>query len=272
MTQVPRMTDRAALTRNRSRARQEALFLHEAAADEIEDRLTLVNKSFNDQLLVTGHPEFWSLRFPAATIVPDEDTLALQPASLDLIIHAMALHWANDPVGQIIQSARALRPDGLLLVAAPGGQTLQELRACLAEAESTVSGGLSPRVAPMAEVRDMGGLLQRAGLALPVADTLTLPAEYRDAWHLMRDLRSMGEGNALQDRLRRPTRRAVLDQAADLYASHFTTPSGRVSATFELIFLAGWAPDASQPKPLRPGSAAQRLAEALGTDETKLPN
>ncbi|MGB3244875.1 MAG: SAM-dependent methyltransferase, partial [Sulfitobacter sp.] len=171
-----------------------------------------------------------------------------------------------------IQCRRALRADGLFLAVSFGGQTLHELRACLAEAEAAVTGGLSPRVAPMGELRDMGGLLQRAGFALPVADALTLKVEYADAWHLMRELRSMGENNALQMRLRKPTARAVLEQTATLYRDNFSSDTGRITATFELICLTGWAPDDSQPKPLRPGSAQHRLAEALGTDETKLPN
>jgi hypothetical protein len=157
-----------------------------------------------------------------------------------------------------------------MLSASLGGQTLHELRACLGQAEVEITGGLSPRIAPMGELRDMGGLLQRAGLALPVADAQPLRVEYRDAWALMRDLRAMGEANALAQRLRRPTRRAVLERAADLYREHFATDEGRILATFELIFLTGWAPDETQPKPLRPGSAQQRLADALGTQETKL--
>lgn len=160
----------------------------------------------------------------------------------------------------------------MFLSVAFGGQTLHELRACLGQAEAKVTGGMSPRVAPMAELRDMGGLLQRAGFALPVADALPLTVSYGDAWALMRDLRAMGEANALHARLRRPTARAVMQNAADLYQEHFGDDQGRITATFELIFLTGWAPDASQPKPLRPGSAQQRLADFLNTDETKLRN
>jgi hypothetical protein len=151
-----------------------------------------------------------------------------------------------------------------------GGLTLNLLRATLAEAESKVTGGLSPRVLPMAEIRDLGGLLQRAGFALPVADSLPLTVTYPDPLALMRDLRAMGEGNALSGRIRHLTRRSVLLESARLYAEHHADSSGRVPAVFEMIFLSGWAPDDSQPKPLRPGSAKARLADALGSIESKL--
>lgn len=271
MTQNPVLTDLTALHLHRARATEGGMFLHETAADEVQDRLQLVKKPFSKMGLVTGFADFWHARLPKMSVLPDEETLAVEPASFDLMVHAMALHWANDPVGQLIQCRRALRPDGLFLSVAFGGQTLHELRACLGQAEATVTGGMSPRIAPMAELRDMGALLQRAGFALPVADSLPLTVEYDDAWYLMRDLRSMGETNALTGRLRRPTARGVLETAAQLYQSNFAGAEGRVTATFELIFLTGWAPDESQPKPLRPGSAQQRLADALKTDETKLP-
>lgn len=266
------MTDPIALARHRTRAQSTAMFLHEAAADEIEDRMATVNKPFNSTAIVAGLPDFWRERLRPDQIISDTDRLALQPATHDLVIHAMSLHWANDPVGQLIQCRHAMKPDGLILTASFGGQTLNELRACLGQAEVHVTGGMSPRVAPMADLRDMGALLQRAGFALPVADTQKLTASYTDMWHLMRDLRAMGEANALVHRLRTPTRRAVLQTAADLYQESFANDQGRITATFELLFLAGWVPDPSQPKPLRPGSAQQRLADALGTDETKLPD
>lgn len=266
------MTDPGALARNRNRASPEGMFLHHAAADEIEDRLQMVNKAFPNQAVVTGFPDLWSKRLTDARIIRDTDLLDLPHAPYDLIVHAMSLHWANDPVGQIIQCRRALKADGLFLCVSFGGQTLHELRACLGQAEAEVTGGMSPRVAPMAELRDMGALLQRAGLALPVADSLPLTVAYDDMWHLMRDLRAMGETNALAQRLRRMTGRGVLNRAAELYREAFCAPDGKITATFDLIFLTGWAPDASQPKPLRPGSAQQRLADALGTGETKLPN
>jgi hypothetical protein len=151
-----------------------------------------------------------------------------------------------------------------------GGQTLHELRACLAEAESVTTGGLSPRVAPMAEIRDLGGLLQRAGFALPVADCVPLRAVYKSMWHLMRDLRAMGEANAMAARGRKTMRRSILDHAADSYVKNFPADEGGIIATFELIVLTGWAPDASQQKPMRPGSAKVRLADALQTNEKSL--
>lgn len=272
MTEQPKMTDRTALSQHRDRATPEGMVLHHAAADEIKDRLQEVNKSFNKTGIVTGFPELWSGHFAGAEVIADTDRLALDNAPYDLLIHAMSLHWANDPVGQLIQCRHALRADGLLIAICFGGQTLNELRACLAQAESEVVGGLSPRVAPMGELRDIGALLQRAGLALPVADALPFTLEYADGWHLMRDLRAMGETNALSARLRRPTARRVLQRAVELYQSHFSTDTGRIAATFEMIFLTGWAPDPSQQKPLRPGSAQHRLADALGTGEAKLPN
>lgn len=248
------------------------MFLQQTAMDEIKDRLEVVNKSFTTPAIVTAFPQVWSDLLPDAKIVAEAEVLDLAPQAHDLVIHAMGLHYADDPIGQLIQCRRALRPDGLLQTVAFGGQTLHELRACLGQAEAEITGGMSPRIAPMAELRDLGALLQRAGLALPVADSLPLTVEYTDAWALMRDLRAMGEANALQGRLRRPTARAVLNRAAELYANHFTAPSDRITATFDLIFLAGWAPDESQPKPLRPGSAQQRLADALNSREEPLPD
>lgn len=232
----------------------------------------MVNKAFTSPAIVSPFGQLWSNTLPDALIVEDADILNLQPGTHDLVIHAMALHCANDPVGQLIQCHRALKPDGLLLVVCLGGETLQELRAALGQAEIEVTGGLSPRIAPMAELRDMGGLLQRAGLALPVADLVSLKAEYRDIWHLMHDLRQMGETNALSARLKQPTKRAVFDTAQRIYADHFASASGRLVATFELICLTGWSPDDSQQKPLRPGSAQMRLADALKTEEGKLPD
>ena len=265
--QTPILTDRAALTRHRARATADALFLHAEVRTEAEERLTEVNRTFTAPAVVTGFPALWQ-DYPV--VVPDEDILPLHPAAHDVVIHALSLHWANDPIGQLVQARHALRPDGLFLGFLYGGQTLHELRACLAQAESELTGGLSPRVLPMGEIRDLGGLLQRAGFALPVADSFTKTVLYTDALHLMRDLRAMGEGNALAARLRRPTRRSVLLRAAEIYHNRFATPNGRIPATFEIICLTGWAPHDSQQKPLRPGSAAARLADALNAAETPL--
>ncbi|WP_050928897.1 methyltransferase domain-containing protein [Aestuariivita boseongensis] len=272
MSEPPKLIDRAALRLHRARANTQDLFLHKAALDEVQDRLAMVKKTFTDIAIVTPFPQIWEQAFPKAVIVADDDTLALNEGAFDLVIHAMCLHWANDPVGQLIQCRRALRPDGLCLAVSLGGQTLNELRAALSQAEIDQTGGLSPRILPMPEIRDLGALLQRAGFALPVADNAVLNAEYRDIFHLMQDLRAMGETNALTDRLRHPTRRSVFAQAAALYQSHYATSSGKTRASFELISLTGWAPSESQPKPLRPGSAQARLADALGTHETKLPD
>jgi SAM-dependent methyltransferase len=270
---TPYLTDRSALMRNRARALAipaPALFLHETAVDEVKERLETVNRIFTDTAVVTGFPALWQSALPGARVIEDAEVLDLTPGSLDLVVHAMALHWANDPVGQIVQCRRALRPDGLFLCLMFGGQTLQELRVVLAEAEAEVTGGLSPRVLPMGDIRDLGALLQRCGLALPVADSYSQRVLYRDALHLMRDLRAMGEGNALSGRLRHPTRRDVLLRAAQLYAETYAEAEGGIPATFEIICLTGWAPDESQQKPLRPGSAQQRLAEALNTAEMPL--
>ena len=242
-------------------------FLHRAMADELQERLEMVNRSFTAPAVVSGFPELWAELMPGARQVRDDEVLDLEPGAHDLVIHALALHWADDPVGQLVQAQRALRPDGLFLSCQFGGATLHELRSALAGAEVAELGGLSPRVLPMGEIRDLGALLQRAGLALPVADSLTLTVTYETAFHLMRDLRAMGETNALADRHRRPVPRRLFLSAAEDYAARHARDDGRIPATFEILFLSGWAPDSSQQKPLRPGSAAARLADALGTEE-----
>ncbi|HHC29386.1 MAG TPA: SAM-dependent methyltransferase [Rhodobacterales bacterium] len=240
------------------------------AADEIKDRLEMVNRTFTQVAVVTGFPDLWRSVFPDAKIVPDDAVLALEPQAHDLVIHGLSLHWANDPVTQIFQCGQALTPDGLFLGVTYGGQTLHELRAVLAETEIEQTGGLSPRVLPMAEIRDLGHMLQMAGLALPVADAATRQVTYSDAYALLHDLRAMGEGNALRAHAT-ATSRAFFEDAAARYARAFGQ-DGRISATFEMVFLTGWAPHESQQKPLRPGSAEARLADALGVEETKIPD
>ncbi len=268
---TPALTDRTRLAAQRLRAgRAPALFLHAEMAGEVEERLKEVNRTFTAPAVVTPFPQVWRGRLPGARIVADEPVLALEPGAHDLVIHALALHWADDPLGQIIQCRRALRPDGLFLAAFFGGQSLHELRAALAQAESDLTGGLAPRVLPMAEIRDAGGLLQRAGLALPVADSVTRRVLYRDLRHLAADLRAMGEGNALASRHPAPLSRAVVARAEAIYRARWGDDEGRLQATVETLYLTGWAPAASQPKPLRPGSATARLAEALGTAEIPL--
>jgi SAM-dependent methyltransferase len=195
------------------------------------------------------------------------EALPFAPASFDLVIGALALHWINDLPGALLQLRHALRPDGLLLVSLLGGETLGELRRAFMEAELEAEGGVSPRVSPFAEIRDLGGLLQRAGFALPVADSDRITATYADPLALMRELRLMGESNAVRERRQSFSRRATLARAAARYQALFGQADGRVPATFEIVTLTAWAPHDSQPKPLRPGSAAARLAEALGTTE-----
>jgi len=264
MQTPPLLTDRDALDRQRSRASDR--FLFDIARDELLDRIAMVNRTFTAPLVVAP---FADSVIDGAKQIADTDTLDAAEGAHDLAIHLMALHWANDPVGQIIQMRRALRADGLFQAVMLGGQTLHELRACLAQAETEITGGLSPRILPMGDIRDLGGLLQRAGLALPVADCLTIRTSYADAYALMHDLRKFGETNALAQRLRTPTQRAVFERCNTLYLQNFAE-DGKVIASFEFLFLSGWAPDDSQPKPLRPGSATQRLAEALKTSETPL--
>jgi len=260
-------------------------FLHREVAGLLAERLAEVSRAFPRVALIgTGAGALTAALRPdgagltqldpspamaaaAGAAVLEGETLPLAEASQDLVVSSLLLHAANDPVGQLIQMRRALVPDGLMLAALFGGQTLNELRASLAEAEAECEGGLSPRVAPMAEIRDLGGLLQRAGYAMPVADSERLTVTYATPLHLMRELRAMGETNVLTARRRQPLRRATLMRACEIYATHFGTPEGPVRATFEIVFLTGWAPGPGQPQPLRPGSATARLAEALGTTE-----
>ena len=266
MTNSPRLTDRTALLRHRARACTlgPELFLHEDAAVELQERLNEVNRTFTSPALVTNFSQPWAEILPGAKVVADEDLLDLTPGAHDLVVHAMCLHWAEDPVGQIVQCARALQPDGLFIAVLFGGQTLSELRAVLAETEVEVTGGLSPRILPMGEIRDLGALLQRAGLALPVADSVLRRVRYGDPLKLLHDLRAMGETNALGARRRQFTPRAVLLQALARYAEHFADAEGRVRASFDMVWLTGWKPHESQQKPLRPGSAACSLTEVLG--------
>ena len=204
-----------------------------------------------------GHP----------TLAADEEALPFVGGSFDLVMSLLALHWVNDLPGALLQIRESLKPDGLFLGALLGGETLRELRAVLMEAELAEEGGVSPRVSPFADLRDAGGLLQRAGFALPVADLDRITVTYPDALKLMRELGAMGESNAVQARRRGTTRRATLTRAAALYAERFADADGRLPATFEVIYLTAWAPHPDQQKPLKPGSASARLAEALGSEE-----
>ena len=266
---APRLTDAHALALHRARAARsgdDAWFLHDEAAWEVGERLADIRRRFERAVVVTPFPERFGSVVPGAVAMRDDPVLDLEAGAQDLVVHFMGLHWADDPVGQLVQCRRALRPDGLLLACCFGGDTLHELRAALGEAEAAVSGGLSPRVAPMGEVRALGALLQRAELALPVADVVSRRVRYRDTLHLMRDLRAMGETNALAQRRRVAPGRDFFPAAARVYRDSFPDGDG-IRATFETVFLTGWSPSDTQQKPLRPGSAQARLAGALGVDE-----
>jgi SAM-dependent methyltransferase len=284
--------DRATLRSRRDRAARVrgAEFLFVEAAERLAERLEDINRVFPRALdlgcrdglmaralgtrggiidLVQADPApGFASRASGLRLAADPEILPFAPASFDAVFSALALHWVNDLPGALLQLRRALKPDGLLLAAMLGGETLTELRQVLIDAEIAEEGGLSPRVSPFADSRDLGGLLQRAGFALPVVDSDRITATYPDALALMRDLRAMGESNAVVERRRNFTRRTTLLRAAALYAERFALPDGRIPATFEIITLTGWAPHASQPQPLRPGSATTRLATALGGAET----
>jgi SAM-dependent methyltransferase len=290
MNGPPIVFDRKLLARRRARALgNPSDFLLRHVADDLLDRLAAVQRRFAvaaDIGTATGYVAEALARSGRAdrvvrlaphpeaardgiddVVVGDEEVLPFAPESLDLAVSALSLHFVNDLPGVLAQIRRALRPDGLFLAAMLGGDTLHELAESFALAESEVTGGASPRVAPFVEVRTAGALLQRAGFALPVVDQDRLTVRYADSLALMRDLRAMGATNALAERSRRPLRRDVLIRAAAAYAERFTDPDGRIRATFDVISLSGWAPHESQQKPLRPGSATARLADVLGTVE-----
>jgi SAM-dependent methyltransferase len=287
MTSGPTIFDRQLLRTRQARARAQgpATFLLDRVAEDIGDRLGTVLRQFAIAADI-GTPTDALRRAIAECgkieilvkvsrtsagggleVVADEEALPLADASLDLVVSALALQSVNDLPGALIQIRRALKPDGLMLAALLCGDTLTELRQAFAEAESEVEGGLSPRVGPFADLRELGALLQRAGFALPVADSDNLVVRYDSAFALMRDLRGMGATNVLVERRRTPLKRATLMRMAQIYADRFADPDGRVRATFDIAWLTGWAPHESQQKPLKPGSAARRLADALGTKE-----
>jgi NADH dehydrogenase [ubiquinone] 1 alpha subcomplex assembly factor 5 len=206
-------------------------------------------------------------RCPRPAVVCDEDVLPFKDTSLNLIVSGLALHRVNDLPGALLQIRRALAPDGLFMAALLGSGALSELREALIEAEAEAEGGASPRVAPFGDLRAYGALLQRAGFALPVADADTLTVLYASPGEVMREIRALGGGNVLLARSRKPLARRTLKRAEDIYRARHSTPDGKVKASFEIVYLSGWGPDPSQQKPLKPGSAAQRLADALGTTE-----
>ena len=289
MSQAPIVFDRM-LTRARRR-RAAALgpvtFLIERAAADIAERLALVLRRFalavdlgtptdavrralaghvGTMVAVDAIPEHLA-GHEGWRITADEEALPFADASLDLVVSALALQFVNDLPGTLVQIRRALKPDGLLLAGLIGGDSLTELRQSFAAAEAEIEGGVSPRVVPFADLRDLGALLQRAGFALPVTDIERVTVRYASPFALMHDLRRMGATNALTERRRRPLRRATLMRMAAIYAERFADPDGRVRASFEIVWLSGWAPHASQQQPLAPGSARTRLADALGTTE-----
>ena len=237
------LVDTASLRIHRLRARQagrEATRFHQQAAQEFQARLGELQRSFPRVAIVTGHPALWREFFPLATLYRDADVLDLPRKSADLVLHAMCLHWANDPVGQLIQCRHGLRPEGILMAACFGEQTLTELRTALAQAEVEVTGGASPRVLPMADVRQYGDLLQRAGFGQAVADRTTYRDSYSTTLDLMHDLRAMGETNALQARRRNFTSRRLTSELETCYRAVGGSTDGRLLATFELVFLTGW--------------------------------
>ncbi|WP_407177515.1 methyltransferase domain-containing protein [Bradyrhizobium sp. STM 3562] len=270
---APRLFDRALLAQRRRRALSlgPADFLLERVADDMEERLAAVMRDFRDVADVWTPGEELQTRLrrrlPSIKHVAPSDSaeegLSLAPESLDLVVSALAFQFVNDLPGVLAQIRRALRPDGLLLAAMIGGDTLTELRQSFAAAEAECEGGISPRVAPFADLRDVGGLLQRAGLALPVTDLDRIVVRYDSAFGLMQDLRRMGATNVLTERRRTPTRRSTLLRMAQIYGERFADPDGRIRATFDVIWLSAWAPHESQQKPLRPGSAKASLEEAV---------
>jgi SAM-dependent methyltransferase len=265
--------DRALLRRRQARALRTgpATFLLDRVAEDMAERLHAVLREFKiaadvgtagDQLrnaLSTRVDRLAPINLPEL----ESEPLPLQPESLDLVVSALAFQFVNDLPGVLAQLRRALKPDGLLLAAMIGGETLTELRQSFAAAEAEREGGVSPRVAPFADLRDVGALLQRAGFALPVTDIDRVVVRYTDAFALMQDLRRMGATNILFERRRTPTRRATMLRMAQIYGERFADPDGRIRATFEVIWLSGWAPHESQQQPLRPGSAKASLAEAV---------
>lgn len=270
-TPAPILFDRPMLRARMERARRAgaATFLLDRVREDFEERLQAVMRNFADVADIWTPGELLrppiAGRFPSIRrIDPDQsEILPLQPQSLDLAVSALAFQFVNDLPGVLAQIHRALRPDGLLLAAMIGGDTLTELRQSFAAAEAECEGGVSPRVAPFADLRDVGALLQRAGLALPVTDVDRVVVRYDSAFALMADLRRMGATNVLIERRRTPTRRATMLRMAQIYGERFADTDGRIRATFDVIWLSGWAPHESQQQPLKPGSAKASLEAAV---------
>ena len=289
MSSGPKIFDRRLLHARQARARVlgPATFLLDRTATELGERLTAILRRF-EVAVDLSTPTDAVRRTLAASgkvgaiiaaaypldsddsflrVAADEEALPFANGSLDLVVSALALQFVNDLPGALIQIRRALKPDGLLLAALIGGESLTELRDAIASAESEIEGGISPRVAPFADVRELGALLQRAGFALPVIDSDRLVVRYDSVFALVHDLRHMGATNVLHERRREPLRRATVKRMAEIYAERFADPDGRLRASFEIIWLSGWAPHESQQKALKPGSAERRLSDALNTRE-----
>lgn len=279
--------DRARVRRNRGRYIAEHGFLADWAGLQIADRLHDVKRTFDlglqmglrtpkkhdagkvRTMIGMDISENLALKSPRPALCADDEWLPFKDASLDLVINTLGLHSTNDLPGALIQIRRALKPDGLFMAALFGGESLMELRHSLMAAEIEMKGGVSPRVFPFADKPQMGSLMQRAGFALPVVDSEIVTVTYPDMFALLKDLRFMGEGNAILARDKTFAGRKFFTKAAEFYAKNFSESDGRIRASFEVIFLIGWAPHASQQKPLRPGSAKSRLADALDTVEIK---
>jgi SAM-dependent methyltransferase len=287
---TPVLFDRKLLLARRRRAMKlgAETFLLDQVANEFADRLAAVKRHFalaldlgtpgttlSDTLANSGQVDRIVASNPlahlqgtgSAHVVSDEEALPFAEAKFDLVVSALALQWVNDLPGTLVQIRRALKPDGLLLAALVGGETLHELRESFAAAEAEITGGASPRVSPFAEVRSLGSLLQRAGYALPVIDSDRHIVRYQDVFKLFQDLRRMGATNVLIERSRRPLTKKIVARAAEIYVERFSDPDGRLRATFDVLWISGWAPHESQQKPLKPGSAKTRLADALGVKE-----
>ena len=286
--------DRRLLAQRRRRALKRGVegadFLLANTVEDLADRLLTVTREFPLALDLGGHTGRLARALsvnprigrviradlfspdagtPGCDLVVDDAFPPFAEASLDLVASALSLHLVNDLPGALIQIRRMLRPDGLFLATLPGGDTLFELRDSLMRAELEVSGGAAPRVVPFADTRSLGALLQRAGFALPVADTDRVTVRYTDLFGLIRDLRAMGATNMLVERSRTPLSRAIIARAAEIYANEHADPDGRLRATFDLVSLSGWAPHESQQKPMKPGTAKVSLADALKAFDTK---
>jgi SAM-dependent methyltransferase len=290
MSAGPTIFDRNLLRARQRRARAlgPATFLLDRVAAELGERLAVVLRKFERAVdlgtptdavrrvlaesgkvdtIIAAEPGAAWLYASSLRVAADEEALPFAGGSLDLVVSALSLQFVNDLPGTLVQIRRALKPDGLFMAALIGGDTLTELREAFAQAESEIEGGVSPRVSPFADLRELGALLQRAGFALPVVDSDRLTVRYKSVLDLMHDLRRMGATNILTERRRAPLKRATLQRLSEIYAERFADTDGRLRATFEIVWLSGWAPHESQQKPLKPGSASQRLADALGSQE-----